>query len=168
MLTGCVLVGASTEVITMAKHTITSSPITDTHYLGLGLVATATYSYEPPRAAPDSGSAWDNDLDLPAVMCVLSLPVRTSVLVPTKLILHPSLVAPDTRVLGWGLEPNWGARKGDERVTIRHYRERTLTLSLATARADVATAIATLRGIVAAREARLVLREATIAAAEED
>jgi hypothetical protein len=98
---------------------------------------------------------------------MFSLPTRPSPLSPTERLLHPSLVAPDTRVLGLVLEHMWGNRKEDGRVKISCYRARTLTISLAQARADVAGAVAVLRGVVAAREARLARREATITEAEE-
>jgi hypothetical protein len=149
----------------MAKHTIVSNPIIDTHDLGSGLVATATYSYAPAPAAPDSGAAWDDSVDLPRVIARLDLPGKKE-----ENDKYPLLVGPlrsSESVLGMELLDTWGSRDNDRRYTQITYHERSLTLSLATARARIAKAVATLRGVVAAREARLAKREATIAAAEE-
>ena len=151
----------------MAKHEIVSANIVDTHDLGSGIIATATYSYVPPKDAPISGSEWDDNLDLPGVVVTLSLPASRE-----GSNYYPTIVGPirsTAKVFGQEMNELWGRsnEENDCRLMSRTYRQRSLALSLATARADVAKDIPTLRGVVAAREARLAKREATIAAAEE-
>jgi hypothetical protein len=121
-----------------------------------------TLSYAPAISPPASGHSWDDDIDYPGVMAAVSLPTNEH---SFGKFLSRDLVEESQACCGQYLSSKWGDVSTNCRVVSRTFRAPTLAAAEAAARAWHAEGAAVIAGIVARRNARLVRREATIAAA---
>ena len=121
-------------------------------------LALTSLEYVPPKDPPSFGCQWAEEVDYPGVVATMALPADENS------YLRADLTA-DAICCGDRLSCYWGEVAGGYRVKQQVFRAPTLEAAEARARAWYAEGAAVISGIVSARRARLLQRQATLAAA---